>query len=197
MRPVRRALAIVVGVAALSAADGFALADGTTAPATTVAWHRDKKDPRWVQGTVTVDSPPDVVWARIQRVDAWPSLLSDVNRMRVTEHKDKDSHWKIELETKTLPYGMLGYDVDTSGPGRTGKLYTDRLGVKVVAQTDILPGPTPSQSVIVYSFFIEVSGIPKMLISEQELHKKQEHMVAVTLDDFEKNFKPRPAAAAQ
>ena len=188
VRASRLGFLLIAGALVLAGAP--ALAD---APASTVSWHRDKKDPRWVQGTVTVDSPPDIVWTRIQRVDAWPSMLSDVNRMRVLEHKD--TRWKIELETKTIPYGMLGYDVDTSGPGRTGKLYTDRLGVKVVAQTDVLPGPSPSQSLIVYSFFIEVSGLPKMLISDEELHKKQEHMVAVTLEDFERTFKPRATAA--
>jgi hypothetical protein len=195
MRLARVAAVVLFGVASCIAADTAALADGVTAPATTVSWHRDKKDPRWVQGTVIVDSAPDVVWARIQKVDAWPSMLSDVNRMRVLEHKD--THWKIELETKTIPYGMLGYDVDTSGPGKTGKLYTDRLGVRVVAQTDIMPGPTPSQSFIVYSFFIETSGIPHMLMSDEDLHKKQEHMVAVTLDDFERTFKQRPSSVAK
>jgi uncharacterized membrane protein len=160
------------------------------APASPVKWHRDTKDPRWVQGQVTVDAAPDVVWARMQRVHAWPTMLTDINRMRVTEHKD--SRWKIELETRTIPYGMLGYDVELLDT-RQVKVWTDRLGVKVSAQTDVQPGPTPKQSIVTYSFFIEVSGIPKLLISAEELRAKQEHMVQVTLEDFYRAFQaPAP-----
>jgi hypothetical protein len=159
-----------------------------------IQWHRDAKDPRWVQGEVTVDATPDAVFARVERVGVWPQFLSDVLRVKVLEHPPGGSHWKIELETRTLGHGMLGYDVDV-GPGRTLKLYTNRLGVKAVAQTLVRPAGGASQTNVVYSFFIELSGLPSLLISEKELHEKQEHMVAVTLADVAKAFPTKPPAA--
>jgi hypothetical protein len=90
---------------------------------------------------------------------------------------------------------MLGYEVD-SDPARTLVLKTNRMGVSVVAQTLVRPGPTPDQANVVYSFFIELSGLPSLLISEKSLHEKQEHMVDVTLNDIGRAFpKPGPTAA--
>ena len=181
---VRLALPIALSLAAVTlCSDEPARADSEQIP---MSWHRDKKDPHWVQGTVTVDAPPDEVWARMQQVDTWPQMLSDIKRMKVTEHRD--THWKLDLETRTLSHGMLGYDVQVSPSGRTLKLYTDRMGVRVVAQTDVAPGPTAQQSVVTYSFLIALSGIPSMLMSDADIRAKQEHMEAVTLADFYKAF---------
>jgi hypothetical protein len=188
VRILRRAL-FAAALAGLLTSGGQVRADGN-AP----VWRRDPKDPRWVQGEVTVDASPDAVFARVERVDAWPHFLTDVLRLRVLEHRPGASHWKIELETRTLGHGMLGYDVEV-GPGRALKLYTNRLGVKAVAHTLVRPVGT-SQANVVYSFFLELSGLPSLLISDKELRQKQEHMVAVTLADVARAFPPKPVAVA-
>jgi hypothetical protein len=164
-----------------------ALADGT---APIARWHRYAKDPRWVQGDVTVDAPPEMVWARLSRVDEWPRTLSDIAAVKVLERRtDERGHmlWKIELETVTLDHGMLGYEVD-SDPARSLVLSTDRMGVHVMAQTLVRAGPTATQSNVVYSFFIRLSGIPGLFISDSSLRQKQEHMVDVTLNDIGRAF---------
>jgi hypothetical protein len=166
---------------------GVAAADGTQI-APPVRAHRDAKDPRWVWGSVTVDAPPDQVWARFERVDSWPQILTDIERMRVDEHSGP--HWAIELETRTLGHGMLGYDVDTSLE-RVIKLSTDRLGVHALAYTRVYPGPTPAQSYVSYSLFLALKGLPSLLISDRSLREKQDHMVAVTLADIQRAFAPR------
>jgi hypothetical protein len=105
-------------------------------------------------------SPPDEVWARFERVDTWPQMLSDIARMKV-----------------------LGYDVETS-PARVIKLSTDTLGVHALAYTRIHPGPQVGQSLVSYSLYLQLNGAPSLLISDKSLREKQDHMVAVTLADI-------------
>ncbi len=166
----------------------FALRGGVAAAddaAQAVPAHRDAKDPRWVFGSVVVDTPPDEVWARFERVGTWPQLLSDIARMKVVDHRD--THWGIQLETRTLGHGMLGYDVETS-PERVIKLSTDKLGVHALAYTRVHPGPQAAQSLVSYSLFLQLNGAPRLLISDKSLREKQDHMVAVTLADIARAF---------
>jgi len=149
------------------------------------AAHRDEKDPRWVWGTVTVDTPQDEVWSRFQQVQSWPALLSDIARLQVTDHRD--NHWDIKLETKTLGHGMLGYAVDAS-PDHVIRLKTDTLGVHALAVTRVLPGPTAKQTNVSYALFLELKGAPSLLISQQTLRQKQDHMVSVSLADIGRSF---------
>ncbi len=152
--------------------------------------HRDTKDPRWVQGEVTVDAAPDVVFAMVSQVDAWPKTLTDIARLKVVSHKG--DHWEVELETRTIPAGMLAYDVQATPANRSLRLYTDRMGVYTIAQTDVKPGPTPGQSKVTYSLLITVSGVPSLLISEKSLRAKQEHMVDQMVGDLYRAYKKPP-----
>ncbi len=147
--------------------------------------HRDEKDPRWVLGTVTVDAPTDEVWSRFQQVQSWPTMLSDIARLKVEGHRE--NHWDIKLETKTLGHGMLGYDVDASSD-RVIRLKTDTLGVHALAVTRILPGPTAKQTNVSYALFLELKGVPGLLISNESLRGKQDHMVSVSLADIRRTF---------
>lgn len=182
-----------LALAIASASAGLVHADGEQAA---VRWHRDASDPRWVQGDATVNAPPDVVWARIARVDDWTHTLTDVAELKVLDRRTDDrghTRWKIELETRTLDHGMLDYEVD-SDPARSLVLSTNRMGVHAVAQTLVRSGPTPNQSNVVYSLFIHLSGLPSLLISEKSLRRRQEHMVDVTLSDMVHAF-AKPAEA--
>ncbi len=109
--------------------------------------------------------------------------------MRVVEHKEP-SRWKIELETRTLGYGMLPYQVEFQ-PDRTIKVWAKAPGVAVLAYTLLRDGPTPNETNVVYSLYIDLSGIPRLLVSESSLRQKQEHMVDVTLRDLYRAFAPR------
>ncbi len=178
-----RCVAVGAAVLLFALGGGDASADGG-APgesAQAVPAHRDAKDPRWVFGSVVVNAPPAEVWARFEKVQTWPQMLTDIARMKVVEHND--THWNIELETRTLGHGMLGYDVETS-PERVVKLSTDKLGVHALAYTRIHPGPEAGQSLVSYSLFLELNGVPSLLISDKSLREKQDHMVAVTLADI-------------
>jgi hypothetical protein len=158
-------------------------ADAQQAPTSQVT--RDTNDPRWIWGTVTVNGTPEHVWSRVERVEAWPLILTDIAQMKVVEHHD--TRWKIDLETKTFGHGPIGFDVVTS-PDRVATLKADKVGVHVLANTRVKPGPVSGQSVVTYSVFIEVNGPASLLISEKTLREKQAHMAQVALNDIARAF---------
>lgn len=146
-------------------------------------------DPHWVQGQVIVNAPPDVVLARLERVDTWPQILTDISQVEVVDHKD--DHWHIKLETRTLGRGMLPSQVMIQRPERRVVFWGNDTGVSSAAYTTVRNGPTPNQSNVVYSFYIQISGIAHLIISESSLREKQEHMVQVTLEDIRRAYEPR------
>jgi hypothetical protein len=152
-----------------------------------VTWSRYAADPHWVQGRVVIPAPPDVVFERLQHVEAWPQMFTDIAKMRVTEHHD--NHWKIDLETKTLDHGTLPYDVAIA-PGRQLTFSTNSGGVHVVGATFIREGPTASQADVVYELYINLSGVPALALPDRVLRPKQEHMVVVQLEDLYRAFTP-------
>lgn len=148
---------------------------------------REASDPHWVQGQVTVSAPPELVWSRLQNVAEWPRLLTDVERLDVTERRG--SRWEIMLETRTLGHGELPYHVDLE-PGRRVRFWRTGSGVAVQAFMLVREGPTPLHSNVVYSLYVRLTGLPHLLISDESLGKKQEHMVAVSLADLYRAFPP-------
>lgn len=142
-------------------------------------------DTRWVQGQVTVAAPPEVVWARLQDVAAWKTLMSDIKRLEVKQRRG--TRWEVALETRTLPQGALDYHVDV-GPSRSVRLWRTGSGVAVQGITMVRPGPTAGESNVVYSLYIRLGGVPSILISERSLREKQLHMVTTTLGDLRRAF---------
>lgn len=150
-----------------------------------VAWSRDPKDPRWVQGQAIVAAAPDAVWARIQRVDAWPTLFSDIKWLKVLERSP--THWGIRLESKSMTCGAHDYHIRFSDP-RTGQVIIDAPGTTSLAYFRVLEGRTSDEARAVYSLFIEVRGIMSWFVSETALREKQEQMVERYLRDIDRVF---------
>jgi hypothetical protein len=187
VRPVVRSVIGSFLVVLVLAALPIPSASGASSPP--VATWRLPNDKRWIQGQVTVDAPPDVVWKRLERVDTWPQLLTDIANFRVTDHDG--SRWKIELETRTLGHGMLPYTVEFGEENRQLRLAARETGVAIVAYMLVRDGGRPQASNIVYSMYIELSGVPKLLIGDATLRNKQQHMVDVTLGDIWRLYAPR------
>ncbi|MEO6420238.1 MAG: hypothetical protein ABIP39_12555, partial [Polyangiaceae bacterium] len=131
----------------------------------------------------------DVVLARLEQVNTWPQILTDIARLEVVDHKD--DRWNIKLETRTLGRGMLTSQVMIQRPERRVVFWGKDTGVVTAAYTTVRNGPTSNQSNVVYSFYIEISGIAHLIISEDTLREKQEHMVQVTLEDLRRAYAPR------
>ncbi len=133
-----------------------------------------------------MNAPPDVVLSRLEHVETWPQILSDIAQIEVVDHKD--DHWNIKLETRTLGHGMLPSQVMIQRPERRVVFWGKDTGVQSAAYTTVRSGPNPNQSNVVYSFYIEISGIAHLVISESTLREKQEHMVQVTLEDIRRAY---------
>jgi uncharacterized membrane protein len=175
---------VVALAAVVSPCASAAVASASSPPVS--SW-RVASDDRWTQGQVNVDAPPDVVWSRLEHVESWPQLLSDISNFRVVDRQG--SQWKIELETHTLDHGMLPYTVELQG-GRQVRLWAKGPGVTIVAFTLVRDGPTPRTSNVVYSLYIDLSGLTKLLIGDATLRNKQRHMVDVTLGDIWRAYAP-------
>jgi uncharacterized membrane protein len=140
----------------------------------------------WSQAQVIVNAPPGVVWDTVQQVPEWPRVLSDVEQMRVIEHDGPA--WVVDLESRTLHHGMHRYSVRLDPMQRRVIARSRGGGVSVDSYMLVRPGPTPSQSDVVYSLRIETSGVARLAMSEGTLHTKQAHIVESTLEDLQRRF---------
>jgi uncharacterized membrane protein len=141
-----------------------------------------------VQGQVTVAVPPGIVWSRLQNVADWPRLMTDIERLKVVERRGP--RWEVELETRTLGHGSLDYHVDLA-PGRSVRFWRTGSGVAAQGYLTVRDGPTEHEANIVYTLYIRLSGLPRLLISDDAMREKQEHMVTVTLGDLYRAYPPR------
>jgi hypothetical protein len=125
------------------------------------------------------------VWARILRVDEWPSMFSDVKWVKVVERSPM--HWRIRLESNTMTCGAHDYHVRFE-PNRTGRVIIDAPGTTSVAYFRVFDGPSPGGARVVYSLFVEVHGIASWFVSEAAVREKQEQMVDRYLRDIDRQF---------
>jgi hypothetical protein len=150
-----------------------------------ITWQRDDKDPRWVQGQAIVSAAPDDVWSRIQRVDDWPNMFSDIKWIRIIERAP--NHWRVRLESNTMTCGSHDYHVRFD-PNRTGRVIIDAPGTTSVAYFRVLDGRSPAEARVVYSLFVDIRGIMSWFVSEKTLRDKQEQMVVRYLRDIDRLF---------
>jgi len=170
------------------------LASAATDPprAPSVHWARDKKDPRWVNGFVLVDTAPDAVWAALQKVPSWPTMFSDIKTMKVKRHEG--NAWRLEMSTKTFDCGTHDYDV-TIKQDRTITIRMLVPGANASAYVRVSPVPGTEQSIVRYDLFVDVRGVASWFISEKTLQQKQEAMTIRYLNDLYRAFTPvRPKA---
>ena len=184
---------IALSLTVLSFPISYAGAD-VTPPAPT--WRRSDVDPHWVQGHVVVPTTPDVIWSRLQRVDGWKEMFSDIKSLRVIEHQV--NHWKINLRTTAFDCGDHDYRVRFDDT-RTLHLLIDAPGVDAHAQITVKPAGRPTDSIVTYSLYVDAKGIMSWFVSEATLRKKQEFMVVQYLTDLRRAFTPatreRPTAS--
>ncbi len=149
-----------------------------------VVW-RYAKDPRWVHGQAIVNTTPGDVWARIQRVDEWPTLFSDIKWLKVIERSP--THWRVRLESNTMTCGSHDYHIRFDA-NRVGQVIIDAPGTTSVAYFQIFDGGTPTEARVTYSLFVEMHGIVSWFVSERVLREKQTQMVDRYLHDIDRIF---------
>jgi hypothetical protein len=177
----------------IGALAGSVLLSARRVQADTPTWARDSKDPRWVQGQVSVTAAPDAVWERLQRVPDWPQIFTDIKTMRILERGP--NAFRIRLETVTFDCGAHDYNV-TLESLRTAKLGINAPGVTALAYMRVLDGAAEGSSRVIYSLFLEARGIAAWFHTEKELRAKQESMVVRYLADLDRTFRASSRASA-
>jgi hypothetical protein len=142
-----------------------------------------------VQGRVVVPTASDPIWVRLQQVDRWKDMFSDIKTLKVLEHDG--SHWRINLRTTAFDCGAHDYDVRFDD-ARTAHLRIEAPGADAHALISVKPGSHPSESVVTYSLYVQATGIMSWFVSEATLRKKQEYMVTKYLTDLQRAFTPAP-----
>ena len=163
--------------------------DSWAAPRTApdgVTWERDKNSPHWVHGQVDVTTPPEAVWERIQKVEQWPALFSDVRWLKV--QKRNDNRWRVRLETRSMDCGAHDYSVTFDSKQRRALLEIDAPGIESTARLLVRPQSGAAKANVAYSLYVRATGVVGWFISEKALHKKQEQMVERNLRDLAKAF---------
>ena len=188
--PMKRRI-VLLGFACM-AAFPIVTAVADTPPAPAVAWRRSEIDARWVQGQVVVPTGQDAIWARLQQVDRWKDMFSDIMTLRVLEHDG--NRWRINLRTTAFDCGAHDYNVRFDD-NRTAHLRIDAPGVDAHALMAVKPGARAGDSVVTYSLYVEARGIMSWFVSEATLRKKQEFMVSKYLSDLQRAFTPVAAQA--
>lgn len=164
---------------------GLAAGVGADTPGPARAPVTSRRDGHWVHGRVEIPAPPDAVWRRLQRVDAWRELFSDVRALRILEHRG--SSWRLELDTRIMDCGPHDYWV-RFGPGRVGRLEIDAPGVDARGRFTVREGTGMSPSVVTYDLYVEALGVIGWLVPEGSLHERQEAMVERYLGDLWRAF---------
>ncbi len=186
------------GRAALAATMGtllWAAASGDTAPARAtpvpvsaadlrVWWGRDAKDPDWVHGQVLISSPARDVWSRIEKVDSWPSIFSDIKRMRVLERDPP--HWRIRVETESFDCGARDYHI-LFQEERTAEIRMEAPGFESRAYLSARDDPSGG-ALVSYRLFLMPTGFTGWFVSKKELRRRQEDMVVRYLADVRRLF---------
>lgn len=151
-----------------------------------VTWERDTKSPHWVHGQVDVTTPPAAVWERIQKVEQWPTLFSDVKWIKVEERSE--NRWRVRLETRSMDCGAHNYSVTFDSRQRRALLQIDAPGIESTARLLVRQGSGSAKANVAYSLYVRATGVVGWFVSEKALHKKQEHMVERNLRDLGKAF---------
>jgi uncharacterized membrane protein len=154
---------------------------------------RDRDDAAWVRGHVLVSAPADAVWARIADVRRWRTVFSDVRRLRVISQRD--TRWRLEMETRAFDCGAHEYDVRLEPQARVAHIVIDAPGVEAHGELRVRPGRAAGTADVTYRLRVEATGIVSWFVSEDTLRAKQEDMVRSYLRDLRDAFATRTGPA--
>ena len=146
---------------------------------------RDAKDARWFGGEARVTTAPSSIWVRLQEVEKWPSIFSDILKADV---KKKDGQtWKVEIKSKTFDCGEHTWEVRALS-NRTMEMSIGAPGIKARGVAMSKDGKAPADAIVSYWLFVEVTGPVGWFVSEADLRSKQERHVISNLKDMVRVF---------
>lgn len=185
-RYIRPLLHVAPLVAVLSLSTASAAPAETKAGPGSVRIARDVKDPRWLHGSVDIAGRPDEVLRRIQKVDQWPALLSDIKQLKVKS--TSKGYWLAEIESKTMNCGSHDYHIRLK-PDRSLSFVIDATALAATGYIRVQPlAREPAFSTIKFDLFVETTGVIGWFIPESAVRSRQEAMVRRDLSDLGRAF---------
>lgn len=173
-------------------------ANATQGPATpkgsesTVWWGRDAYDPDWVQGRVRLPADAAALWSRIQAVDDWPAIFSDIVRLAVAERGPP--HWRVRVETRSFNCGEHDYHL-LFQERNTVELRIAAPGVESVGYLSVA-ADSEGGALVTYRLLVKSQGFAGWFVSKKELQRKQEDMVIRYLRDVRRLAETMATASA-
>ena len=164
---------------------------GVKAVDSTVWWGRDYRDPDWVQGRVVLRSRAADLWGRIQAVDTWSAIFSDITRLTVLERTPP--HWRIRVETRSFDCGAHDYHL-VFQKQNTVEVRIAAPGVDSLGYLSVCDDPTGG-TLVTYRLLVRPQGLAGWFVSTKELRRKQEDMVVRYLRDVRRLSEATVAAA--
>ena len=145
----------------------------------TVWWGRDFRDPDWVQGRVMLLGSAADLWGRIQAVDTWSAIFSDITRLTVLERTPP--HWRIRVETLSFDCGAHDYHL-VFQEQNTVEMRIAAPGVESLGYLSVRDDPAGG-TLVTYRLLVKPQGLAGWFVSRKELRRKQEGMVVRYLRD--------------
>jgi hypothetical protein len=143
---------------------------------------RSSKDPRWVEGAVSVPVSPGVAWAKLSAVKDWATIFHDITSLKV--RKQVEGRWELSVVSSILGGHAHNYEVELVGSNQI-KLKMNLTGVDVRGSFKLAPEGENKTSAR-FELFAATTGVAGWFVSEKTLRQKQETLVASYLQDFAK-----------
>jgi hypothetical protein len=182
-------LSLLLMAPAASATEGPA---AVKALDSTVWWGRDAFDPDWVRGRVRVPADAAALWRRIEAVEDWPAIFSDVVRLTVAERTPP--HWRVRVETRSFDCGEHDYHL-LFQERNTVELRIAAPGVESVGYLSVADDPEGG-ALVTYRLLVRPQGLAGWFVSKKELQRKQEDMVIRYLRDLRRLSETMAGASA-
>jgi hypothetical protein len=173
---------LLSGMTALGASVLLArLASADEAAPATIRWSPDKDG---VHGQITAEGSALLVWSRLERVEDWPSLFSDIRALEVK--KREGNRWLLRLVTRSARSARSG-KLDLNPPARRADLALDAGAIAVRVKVAVSDGAAADLSTV--DLWVSTSGVLGWFVSDKTLRQKQAAIAERYLLDLQSAFR--------
>ena len=156
------------------------------APDYRVWWSRDVGHPDWVSGRVLVPVALDAAWNRLEQVETWTAIFSELRRFDV--FLSQPPHWRVHVEAESFfPCGAHDYDIVFRKDDAAIDIGIEAPGVESRASLSARPDGD-QRTLLTFRVFGRPTGLMAWFVSKKDLQRRQEKMVVRYLSDLRRAF---------
>lgn len=151
-----------------------------------VWWGREVGDPDWVSGRVLTPVALDAAWSRLEQVETWAAIFSDLRRFEV--RLSQPPHWRVHVETESFfPCGAHDCDIVFRKDEGAIDIGIEAPGVESRASLTVRPDGD-QRTLLTFRVFVRPTGLMGWFASKKDLQRRQEEMVVRYLTDLRRTF---------